>query len=48
MARYLLDTDVMIDVSRGNADVASYIDSLSDAVISIHRPGADRWREGQA
>jgi len=35
MARYLLDTDVMIDVSRGNADVASYIDSLSDAVISI-------------
>ena len=35
MARYLLDTDVMIDVSRGSADAASYVDSLSDAVISI-------------
>jgi predicted nucleic acid-binding protein len=35
MARYLLDTDVMIDVSRGNADAAFFVDSLSDAVISI-------------
>jgi tRNA(fMet)-specific endonuclease VapC len=35
MDRYLLDTDVMIDVSRGNADAASYIDSLGDVVISI-------------
>jgi predicted nucleic acid-binding protein len=35
MARYLLDTDVMIDVSRGDADAASYVDSLSDSVISI-------------
>lgn len=35
MARFLLDTDVMIDVSRGNDAVASFVDSLSDAVISI-------------
>jgi len=35
MARYLLDTDVMIDVSRGNEDAASYVDALGDAVISI-------------
>jgi predicted nucleic acid-binding protein len=35
MARYLLDTDVLIDVSRGNADAASFIDSLNHAAISI-------------
>jgi predicted nucleic acid-binding protein len=35
MASYLVDTDVMIDVSRGNADAGSYLDSLSDAAISI-------------
>jgi len=32
---YLIDTDVMIDVSRANADAASYVDSLSDPAISI-------------
>ena len=32
---YLIDTDVMIDVSRENADAASYLDSLSDPAISI-------------
>ena len=31
----LIDTDVMIDVSRGNASDASYLDSLSDPAISI-------------
>src|SRR5271168_1497779 len=31
----LIDTDVMIDLSRGNADAADYVDSLSDPVISI-------------
>jgi predicted nucleic acid-binding protein len=31
----LIDTDVMIDVSRGNASAASYLDSLSDPAISI-------------
>ena len=35
MSRYLLDTDVMIDVSRGNADAALFVDSLGDAAISI-------------
>lgn len=35
MDRFLLDTDVMIDVSRGNTDAASYVDSLDDAAISI-------------
>jgi hypothetical protein len=35
MDSYLVDTDVMIDVSRGNADAASYLDSLSKAAISI-------------
>ena len=35
MDSHLIDTDVMIDVSRGNADTASYLDSLSDAAISI-------------
>ena len=28
MARYLIDTDVMIDVSRGNAAAANFVDSL--------------------
>jgi predicted nucleic acid-binding protein len=31
----LIDTDVMIDVSRENADAANYLDSLSDPAISI-------------
>jgi len=31
----LIDTDVMIDVSRGNAGAADYIDSLTDPAISI-------------
>jgi hypothetical protein len=31
----LIDTDVMIDVSRGNANAAGYLDSLSDPAISI-------------
>jgi hypothetical protein len=31
----LIDTDVMIDLSRGNADAADYVDSLSDPAISI-------------
>ncbi len=35
MPRYLLDTDVIIDVSRGNVGAASYVDSLSDVAISI-------------
>jgi predicted nucleic acid-binding protein len=32
---YLIDTDVMVDVSRRNADAASYVDSLPDASIAI-------------
>jgi len=32
---YLIDTDVMIDVSRENTSAASYLDSLSDLAISI-------------
>ena len=35
MARYLIDTDVMIDVSRRNAAAATYVDSLDDITISI-------------
>lgn len=35
MARYLIDTDVMIDVSRRNASAAVYVDSLDDITISI-------------
>jgi len=35
MARYLLDTDVIIDISRGNERAADYTDSLEDAAISI-------------
>jgi len=31
----LIDTDVMIDVSRENADAANYLDSLTDPAISI-------------
>ena len=31
----LIDTDVMIDVSRANASAASYPDALTDPVISI-------------
>jgi predicted nucleic acid-binding protein len=31
----LIDTDVMIDLSRENADAANYLDSLSDPAISI-------------
>jgi hypothetical protein len=35
MARYLIDTDVMIDVSRRNAAAATYLDFLDDITISI-------------
>lgn len=35
MAHYLVDTDVMIDVSRRSAAAASYVDSLDDVTISI-------------
>jgi predicted nucleic acid-binding protein len=31
----LIDTDVMIDVSRENPNAATYLDSLSDPAISI-------------
>jgi tRNA(fMet)-specific endonuclease VapC len=32
---FLIDTDVMVDVSRRNAGAANYIDSLPDAWIAI-------------
>ena len=32
---YLIDTDVMVDVSRRNADAANYVDSLPEAWIAI-------------
>jgi len=35
MARYLIDTDVMVDVSRGSALAASFVDSLENITISI-------------
>jgi len=35
MARYLIDTDVMIDVSRGSVAAATFVDSLEDITISI-------------
>jgi hypothetical protein len=35
MARYLIDTDVMIDVSRRNAAAADFVDALDDITISI-------------
>ena len=35
MARCLIDTDVMIDVSRRIAAAAAYVDSLDDIAISI-------------
>jgi hypothetical protein len=31
----LIDTDVMIDLSRENSAAADYLDSLSDPAISI-------------
>src|SRR5436190_6367822 len=35
MARYLIDTDVMIDVSRGSGLAATFVDSLENITISI-------------
>ena len=35
MARYLIDTDVMVDVSRRISAAANYLDSLDDITISI-------------
>jgi predicted nucleic acid-binding protein len=35
MARYLIDTDVLIDVSRGSAAAARFVDSIEDITISI-------------
>jgi predicted nucleic acid-binding protein len=32
---WLIDTDVMVDVSRRNAEAANYVDSLPDASIAI-------------
>jgi len=37
----LIDTDVMIDVSRENPSAASYLDSLDDPAIS-NRVSTDR------
>jgi hypothetical protein len=34
MARYVIDTDVMIDVSRRSAAAATFIDSLEDITIT--------------
>jgi len=31
----LIDTDVMIDLSCGNAGAANYVDSLTDPAVSI-------------
>jgi len=44
-----IDTDVMIDLSRGNVDAANYLDSLNDPAISLdrHYSGTDRWGKGQ-
>jgi predicted nucleic acid-binding protein len=35
MPRYLIDTDVMIDVSRGSVSAATFVDSLEYFTISI-------------
>ena len=35
MDGFLIDTDVMVDVSRANSGAASYLDSLIDPAISI-------------
>jgi predicted nucleic acid-binding protein len=35
MLRHLVDTDVMIDVSRRNAAAATYLDSLDDITVSV-------------
>jgi hypothetical protein len=35
MARYPIDTDVTIDVSRGGAMAAACVESLEDITISI-------------
>jgi tRNA(fMet)-specific endonuclease VapC len=35
MSGSLIDTDVMVDVSRANSGAASYLDSLIDPAISI-------------
>ena len=35
MARYLIDSDVIIDISRGLVAAANYIDALDDITISI-------------
>ena len=32
---HLIDTDVMVDVSRANRDAAAYVDGLNDPAISI-------------
>jgi hypothetical protein len=40
----LIDTDVMIDVSRLNADAAKDLDSVSDPAISIVTARPVRYR----
>ena len=35
MARYLIDTDVMVDVSRRVAAAATFVDSLDEITISV-------------
>ena len=35
MAYYLIDTDVMVDLSRGISAAATYVDSLDGVTISI-------------
>ena len=44
---YLIDTDVMIDLSREKAEAADDLDSLSDPAVSIgHCPETDRRGNG--
>ena len=46
MARYLIDTDVMVDVSRRVAAAATFVDSLDEITISVIT--AHGWgREGR-
>jgi predicted nucleic acid-binding protein len=33
MADFLIDTDVLIDISRGNADAADFVDALNGAIF---------------
>jgi hypothetical protein len=49
MTDFLVDTDVLIDISKGHAGAADFVDALTGQIFhwSDFGNGVDHWRPGQ-